>query len=109
MVTGQNEQLDRPIRHYKHVFSSGPTFFFEKGSGDIISIFEQAIKQIDPVRRAIYLLKFTELKDTPIVFGEKEYSIDSLLIDSEDNEDLIRQLRDSFYELFIQLWANDDL
>ena len=108
MATGQPDELKRPIKDYVDVFASGATFFYEKRKGKFVDLFSEAVRHIDPIRRALYLMKNNGYSDQPLVFGAESYTIEDLLVNNGKNEDVLRQLRDAFYELFLEMWKNGD-
>ena len=108
MATGQEKELDRQIREFVDMFASGATFFHEKSRGDFLEVFLETIKHVDPIRRALYLMKDTGFADEPLHFDGEDYTIEDLLVNNGKNENILRQLRDSFYELLMEMWRNSD-
>ncbi|OGD60432.1 hypothetical protein A3K78_09140 [Candidatus Bathyarchaeota archaeon RBG_13_52_12] len=107
LVTGQEEELQRPIKDYADVFSSGVTFFFDKNQGNFKQLFFEVIKHVDPVRRALFVASKSGMGDESIFIGEEEYKIADLLKDNIKNESVIRQLRDAFYSLLFEMWKSE--
>jgi len=102
-VTGRQTYLNMTMREFAPFFAAGPVTFWEKNS-DIK--FEQLLKEasdkVDPMRRAIYIMKENGF-DKEFIFEDKVYTIDHLLYPLKESEKIIRELRESFYALIIDL------
>jgi len=108
-VTGNQEYLDLPIYRYANAFASGPVLFFDKNSDDFEKVIDQALNRIDPINRTLNIMKKSGLGDTRFTIRGKKYTINDLLIPSENTSDIIRSLKESFQALILeQLVVKED-
>jgi DNA-binding NtrC family response regulator len=105
LVSGKVEFLDRRIGDYAHVLSLGPVSFFDKRPGnpiDFLDLVRRVSNRVDPIRRVLRLMKDAGLGDREFRANDRTYTVEELLAQSLTNDDLIRTLRESLYQLVLE-------
>ncbi len=104
LVSGDENQLSRPIVEFSSVLALGPTHFWDKNDEEteLVDVVRQASRGVDPIRRSLLLMKAAGLGGRQFRIDDAVFTVDDLLDPSQPVEGVLAGLREALMALLVE-------